>query len=413
MLIQRVIEDLFDGTDGPGVTSIEVETTGLRVTFDVPALGPVELRLAPRGSLSPRYARIQGFDVVTLHEPRHGTEAETERSIREILERIDASGTMPGQQDWDESLGGRSDDRFVFGSVAEVKITRSCDQRCIFCKSPPGIANMVEVDEALDVLPRLAMRATLVTISGGEPTLSPGLVDVVTGARRAGFSQVELQSNGMNLADRHLVRRLVDAGMGIALISLHASTQELSDELTATPGGFERTLHGIDNCLEAGVSVSVCHVICRRNVSRLAEYGAFVARRFHGRGVHVVFTLSLPNYRVRSNPGLMPSLVQTAPGLCAALDRLRPARDPGSGSASVVMGSVMHGSGLPMCAIPRHLRFHDEFWEPSCTDETQERTHVEACGDCSVRSRCSGLWKVYLDLYGTEGIEPIGSETVL
>jgi MoaA/NifB/PqqE/SkfB family radical SAM enzyme len=406
--VDAFLEELFaESPDGDlRLDSVVSEQSSLRVTFSSGRLGEVALRLAPAGSCVPCYARIPGFDVVTLREPPAGLEAAADECIHRVLSTIAAAGFEPTAEEWRDSFGA-PDDRFVFGDVAEVKITHACDQRCVFCKSPPNVANLVDVDEALEVVERLADRARLLTLSGGEPTLSARLAEVVRRASRAGFAEIEIQSNGMNLEDPRLVEELVEAGAGIALVSLHAGDADLSDALTATPGGFERTLRGIDRCLEAGMSVSLCHVICRGNVHALPLFGSFVRRRFEGRRLHVAFTLSLPNYRVRSNPGLMPPLTQVAPALSETLASFEPARGTSGGAGGRHVASVMHGCGLPLCVLGELAVYHDEYHEPSSTDPTEERVHLAQCGECSFRDRCSGLWRTYLSLYGDAGISPV------
>ena len=338
-------------------------------------------------------------------------------------------------------------DGLVHGGVAEVKLTARCDQRCVFCKSPADAANLVPADALGEVLPVIAGRARLLTLSGGEATLEPALDRVVAQARAAGFHRVELQTNGMSLAERDRVRSLRRAGLTNALISLHAHTPDLSDALTGTPGGFERTLRGIERSLDAGVQVAVCHVICEGNHRELERFAGFVRDRFQGRALQVVFTLAIPTYRVRDAPGLMPRLSALAPGLRRALERFHPANLPPSARLGALgrglglarraleergergrwlatrltrlatppegwrrghRARVIAHCGLPVCVLGSAAPYHDEWWWTEPAPAVAEMVHPADCEDCAHRRRCSGLWRVYVERFGGDGVRPLG-----
>jgi pyruvate-formate lyase-activating enzyme len=337
-------------------------------------------------------------------------------------------------------------ERFVHGGVAEVKLTARCDQRCVFCKSPADAANRLDPEAALALFPGLAERARLLTLSGGEATLVPELEQVVSGARAAGFRRVELQTNGMALDRPGLAESLRAAGLTNVLVSLHAHQPGLSDRLTGTPGGFARTLAGIDRAADAGLQISLCHVICQGNVSHLEAFADHVRARFAGRPLQVVFTLAIPTYRVRQEPGLMPSLDQVGPPLRAALDRFVPARAPLSsrlggagwalarsraalasreGPVGRLARRVGHLStpperwrrrhrariiahcGLPVCVLDSRAPFHDEWWWRDPAPAVDELTHPPACEPCRRRERCSGLWRVYVERFDSDGLSPM------
>lgn len=335
---------------------------------------------------------------------------------------------------------------FVHGGVAEVKLTARCDQRCVFCKSPADASNRVAPAAALDLFPRLARRARLLTLSGGEAALVPELHSVVRGARGAGFARVELQTNGMALAEAGAAEALRAQGLTNVLVSLHAAEPALSDRLTGTAGGFGRTVQGIDRALGSGLQVSLCHVICDGNVEHLATFAAFVRERFGGRPLQVVFTAAIPTYRVRREPGLMPDLDVAGPALRAALAEFQPARAPWSSRPGAVGRTLARGRraleergprarevvrrlghlatpperwrrghrarvighcGLPVCVLGDRASYHDEWWWTDPAPAVAEMTHPLACDPCARRSRCSGLWKVYLERYGDGALSPL------
>jgi len=432
---------LFTSVAGVDLLRYDPEGFGLRVVLGSEDSGEVELLLLPPGASPASYASTPCGDVVV--PPGPGPDAAQSRLIDDAVRVLQDDPRGLSRGEWVASLGTAADDRFLAGGEAEIKLTAACDQACVFCKSPADLANQATIDEAVRALPRLARRTRRLTLSGGEPTLTPGLAAVVRAARRAGFDVIEIQSNGMNLADRATVRALARAGATSVLLSLHAHEEGLSDRLTGTAGGFRRSMRGIDNCLEEGFALSLCHVICRGNVRHLPRYADFVRRRFGEQFLQVVFTLAIPTFRVRSDPGLMPALSLAGPLLREALARFtaaslvdttfalprrlgRPSRVIGRSIAHVSRRTffrltrgtrfarwlpnhrarVLAHCGLPPCVLGEYAHFHDELWRDETARAAAELTHPPSCAPCVYRPRCSGLWRIYVDRLGDDGITP-------
>ena len=438
------LTDLFASSADVGLRWSRPEGFGLRVGLADDRGGEVELVLLPHGASPAQHARTPCGEVVV---PRGVViDAKRSRLIDAAVDVLQGDERGLTRGDWVASLGPAADDRFVAGGEVEIKLTAACDQSCVFCKSPADLANHASVAEALEALPRLAQRTKRLTLSGGEPTLVRELVDVLRAARRAGFDVIEVQSNGMNLAKRAAVRELARAGATSVLLSLHAHDAALSDQLTGTPGGFDRTMRGIDNCVEEGLAVALCHVICAGNAPHLPRYTRFVRRRFGEQFLQVVFTMAIPTFRVRSDPGLMPALSSVGPLLREALEPFtaaavvdktfalprrmgRPSRVIGRPIARisrrtffrVARGTPLAGwlpnhrarvlshCGLPPCVLGDKAHFHDELWRGAGARATVELTHPPDCATCVYRPRCTGLWQVYVDRLGSDGISPVES----
>ena len=449
--LRRLFETGAVDVNAIQLVGIRPEGFALSAVFEQPGSGPVEIQLLPAGTSRQSFARLRGFDAILPARPGTPTPPAADRLARRALRRIEESGLIPSRADWMLTLGDEGLARFLSGDVAEIKLTAACDQACVFCKSPRNLANHAEPAEVTAALPALARRASFLTLSGGETTLAPGLPDVVRQARQAGFEQVEIQTNGMSLEDPARARELAAAGATNVLVSLHAHRPELSDRMTGTPGGFRRTLRGIDACVEAGLHVAVCHVICRANSEALVPWAGFVTRRFAGVPLQLVFTLAIPTYRVRDDPGLMPSLAELGPELRAALRRFAPARVPapppgklfrtldGSrsilrrcgpagrvlgrrlgtlakrlpGAAALHRARIIGHCGVPPCVLGEQAVYHDELWDESPAAADEEMEHPALCRDCGYRGRCSGLWSTYVERHGAAGIRAVPAEEVI
>lgn len=413
---------------GVRLLSLHAEGLGLRARFAREGSGEVEVLLQPAGKARRFAARLKAFDVLVVGKVDEWEDSSRPSLVRDVVEILGQADVPTTMRDWVTTVGEEADARFMMGEVAEIKLTARCDQRCVFCKSPSDVANLIGDEEELErALPRLALRTRYLTLSGGETLLSERLDTYIGMARDAGFEEVEIQTNGMKLAEPGRVKRLMEAGVTNALISLHADNESLSDMLTGTPGGFRRTIDGIDRCLEHGLEVCLCHVICEGNFKELPAYASFIRERFDGYPVTVVFTLAIPTFRVRDDPGLMPRLSEAGPLLKQALERFESAcefevrrefkkRNLSAGPAGGIdepdrewshIATVIRQCGLPACVLGDLAHYHQDILCHDQVPANEEMAHPAECDRCAYRNRCVGLWRTYIDRFGADGIDAV------
>ena len=100
------------------------------------------------------------------------------------------------------------------GRLAATIFLGSCNFRCPFCHNAglvlaPESEPLIETEEVLKVLRKRKGILDGVCVTGGEPTLDPGLTGLLAQIKELGYP-VKLDTNGTRPA---LVRELVDAGL--------------------------------------------------------------------------------------------------------------------------------------------------------------------------------------------------------
>jgi len=154
-----------------------------------------------------------------------------------------------------------------------VRLTRACNNRCLFCHDVGAQDGTVVPEE--EVLARLregrARGCTRAILSGGEPTIHPKFLDLVAAATGMGYTWVQCVSNGRMFAYPKFAARAVAAGLREATLSLHDHTPEVFEELVGVVGSHAQSLRGLRNLLRLGVVVSVDVVLNRRNLPHLKE----------------------------------------------------------------------------------------------------------------------------------------------
>ena len=443
MRIDQRIKEVFAGEkDGAiRVSGIRPEGFSLRVSLAFEG-GSLDIKLYPAGEARSTCASNRNFDVVFLTRSDSDVDEATRRALEKAIDIIMGLNVDIGIDDWEETLGEESDSRFICGPAVEIKVTRRCNQRCIFCKSSSRLENYAKPAQMPDILERLARKADFLTLSGGETCLDPWLEKHIEQARRAGFRKVEVQTNGLLMQDRDYVRGLLSAGMTNALVSLHSHSEDVSDSITRCRGGFQGTLKGIETLLREGAGVTLCHVICSLNYRDVPGYVGFIDRRFPRSAMCLVFTLAIPTYRVRSRPRLMPGLSDLAPplkqgllmclasndafersALSRALDKAEAVTKrfftaggglPGilrAGTTALSGGRlrarVISHCGIPLCMLEGCENYHDESAPAGSFPAGYDLFHPPACAPCKWRSNCSGIWRSYADVHGIEEVHPI------
>lgn len=158
--------------------------------------------------------------------------------------------------------------------LSEIAVTYRCNLACRFCYAGCGCRK----DEEHPDLPASALREVLgvikneaevpsVSFTGGEPLLRPEIPELVRHAK--GLEMwTNLITNG-TLASAETVKKLKDAGLDSAQVSVEAGTAELHDAIAAHPGAFARTRRGIESFMKAGIRVHTNTTISALNKDRL------------------------------------------------------------------------------------------------------------------------------------------------
>lgn len=302
---------------------------------------------------------------------------------------------------------------------ALFRVQAACDQRCLFCSADPHRETVVRDPAALAAAVRGLSDAAgaPVVLSGGEPTLGARLPDQVDAVLAAGGRAVMIQTNGMRLSEPNLLDGLAPHRERVLfLVSLHSHRADVSDVLTRTRGGYERTLAGIDAALAMGFPVWVNHVLNALNVAEAEPFVRFLRERFPALSLLVVSFVN-PTFRAAANPWLMPPLDAVGPPLRRAL---------AAAEAIGLAVAVSEVCGVPLCVVRGHEAAHDAFVvadrpptgsrRPAATAALPrpplppDRVKGPPCAACRWDARCLGVWEGYAARHGFAGLEPAPPE---
>ncbi len=149
--------------------------------------------------------------------------------------------------------------------VGIIEITTRCNLGCSICFADAGSGHdlrLAQVEAILDRFVETEGQPEVVQISGGEPTIHPGLLDILAAAKARGIRHVMLNTNGLRLAqDPGFVHELAhyEPAIYLQFDGLTATTHE------ALRGRDLRTVkqQALDNLAEAGLYAVLVATIVR------------------------------------------------------------------------------------------------------------------------------------------------------
>lgn len=157
-----------------------------------------------------------------------------------------------------------------------------CNQKCLHCYAagqPMGEVSELSTEEWKTLLTKLRQaNIPQVTFTGGEPTMRKDLAELV---EAAAWFVTRLNTNGRLLTPQ-LCHDLYEASLDSVQVTLYSADSSVHNTLVGADG-FEDTVRGIRNAVEAGLIVSVNTPLCSVN----ADY-AETLRFVHSLGVRYV-----------------------------------------------------------------------------------------------------------------------------
>jgi len=177
-----------------------------------------------------------------------------------------------------------------------ISVTDRCNFRCLYCMPVEGLPwlareTLLSDDELVDVVRELApMGLRRIRITGGEPTLRPGLVSLIQRMREsATLDDVSLSTNGVRLPA--MARALRDAGVDRVNISVDSLSAERIHAIARRSLAFD-PLTAIDAALDAGFEPVKVNVVVLRGVNddEVASLAALTLER----PLHVRFIELMP-----------------------------------------------------------------------------------------------------------------------
>ena len=295
-----------------------------------------------------------------------------------------------------------------------MRLGMKCNFRCPFCnvfdneKCPE-----LSLEDAKKLADTFIGKAEVISISGGEPTVYPYLVELIE-YMSTEHSRINLQTNAV-LVTNEMAEEFAAAGLSMAFVNLPSHVPSVYAELTGTsPEFLNKALEGIHSIIDAGIPVTVNLVINETNRESLSEYLEFIHKELPRVKV-VNFSVIQPHGMAQKNSHLVPDYRDLKKQLKNAIDL----------SKELDIHLVNPFCGLPTCItygiLPleasseylaakkiRHSKLDERVphSQPSQIGIiSASKTKVPSCVDCYLKNFCMGPWTAYPKIRG-DVVEP-------
>jgi MoaA/NifB/PqqE/SkfB family radical SAM enzyme len=268
-----------------------------------------------------------------------------------------------------------------------------------------------EKKELLGSIKDSAKKYKGIVFTGGEPTIRKDILDLVAFAKRSGYKNIQIQTNGRMFAYMDFCKKIVNAGATEFSPALHGHTAELHDYLTGCNGAFIQTVAGIKNLKKLDQLVLTNTVIVKSNYRHLPEIAKLLvwlgADQMQFAFVHALGSAKDNFDRIVPRKSLVAPYVQKA------LDV--------AGKA----GKMVMVEAMPYCLMRGYENYLAELKMPETkvydldmvikdfakVRRDEGKLKRAECKKCAYFSVCEGPWREYPEAFGWNEFVPVKKKT--
>jgi len=159
----------------------------------------------------------------------------------------------------------------------DLAVTFRCQNDCVHCYAggPHETAelNTLQWKQVIDRLSDIGV--FILTFTGGEPTLSDDLAELLLYAQNKGMV-TGLITNGRRLKDKSYVETLEKAGLDFAQFTLESHKPKIHDSMTGAKGSWKETVEGIKNASQSKVYVTTNSTLSNYNAPDFLDTVDFI-----------------------------------------------------------------------------------------------------------------------------------------
>lgn len=313
--------------------------------------------------------------------------------------------------------------------LSEVALTYNCNIRCRFCYA--GCTNKetdhLDLDgfkKILDII-RYEAEVPSVSFTGGEPTTSDSLTELIQYASKKNKMRVNLITNG-TLITPEKAKKYAQAGLSSAQVSIESALSSEHDSITGVPGSHAASVNGFKALKEAGITVHPHITICGINKDNLKHYPRFCksigAERFSsnlvipaGRGGDDSLTVSYSEIgdivksiqALAADIGIKYMWYSPTP-LCLFNPMTAGFGNRGCSACEGLLSVDPKGNVLPCSSWPEPVGnlleegFNAVWFNKRCSFIRKKESAPEECKECRNFTACQGACPLYFNAHGKE-----------
>ena len=291
----------------------------------------------------------------------------------------------------------------------------SCNNKCRFCidSDKRRIPDKTTQEIVFEMAYARDRDRTYLEIIGGEETIRQDFIYLIKTAKKLGFREIVMATNGRMLAYEGYTKRIVESGITTIIFSIHGYDAKSHDYLTSIKGSFSQLIKGIRNLEALGFkNIGSNTTIIKQNYKFLPEIGRFIYS-LGIRNAEFIFVDPTRGEAYNNFKGLVPKISKAAPYIRKCLD---------IGKCDGV--SHWHIRYVPLCYFVGYedqiselfesKNFQTEHLAPEFKNFDAEnsrknigRIKPKKCLPCKLYDICEGIWLQYYRCYGDKELSRV------
>lgn len=292
----------------------------------------------------------------------------------------------------------------------DIKITFKCNNMCDFCAQGSKREyikpkSFIEIKNSL--IEGIKKGAQTVVFTGGEPTLHPKIIKIITEAKKLGYKKLQLQTNGRTLCNEKFLIELTKAGINEISPAVHGPNSQIHDRLTHSPGSFNQTITGIKNAKKHGIYTLTNTVITSMNYKYLPDIAKLLVylgvNQFQFAFIHII------GRGWENRNWIVPKKTEILPYLYKALDIGIKASIPCYTEAIPYCLMKGYEQCISEKIIPDGPVFDANVFVENYGEyrRNEGKLKHQKCKLCIYYNVCEGPWREYPQIYGWDEFNPI------
>lgn len=257
-----------------------------------------------------------------------------------------------------------------------------------------------------------------ITLLGGEPTLQPGFMCIVSETVALGFEEIVLFTNGAKTARPELVDAIrATGGTFTWRISIQGATCESHERTTRKVGSFGRIVRTLENLAERGEHITVNMCVVRSNAEDVDRFPELL-RPYGVRQLHLdmMRPLDAGDRTEEELRAAVPRYSDLVPPLRRMIAGFEPGFDVNVGNLPYCVAPdlapwIHHdGEATDTIAIDGDDRLSKP-WNKYLV-KRRDKLKPATCRSCVFDRRCSGVFETYARFEGIDELTPVSAATL-
>jgi MoaA/NifB/PqqE/SkfB family radical SAM enzyme len=248
-----------------------------------------------------------------------------------------------------------------------------------------------------------------IVFNGGEPTINPNIIKSVNYAKGLGFKKIAITTNGRMFSYIDFSKKMKQAGLTNAILSIHGHKSELHDYLTRVPGSFNQVFKAINNLKKIGIEVESNTTITKINYKFLPEIFSFLLE-MDVNIIEAIFVHPGGN-ALKQFEEIVPSISDAASYVHKALDLVKKKTK-----------KKIYIEAFPLCLMKGYENYMAESNMPkkrqmiapdfevkdiNFSRKNEAKIKAPQCDKCIGNDKCEGVWYHYGKIKGFTELKAI------